>query len=394
MKILHIAPTPFFADRGCHIRILGEVEQLLDRGHSVVITTYHNGRNIGNLQIERIINIPWYTKLEAGGSWHKLYLDLLLLWRSIRTAIRFKPDIIHGHLHEGALIGWMVSQLAFRGKIPVIFDVQGSLSGEMEAYGLIQKKSVLRALMICIEKMIYKLPDRLVCSSKENERYMVSKMKVPDNKITVLNDGIDPDFFSIKAGNGLNKVLNIERDHKVVLYTGSLLSSKGIHYLLEAIPLVLEVRRDAVFLIVGHPVEQSRSRIEALGVGDYVRFTGKVDFFDLPAYLNMADLAVDPKISGAGEASGKILNYMGAGLPIVCFDTVNNRNLLGASGIFAKPGSTGDFARAIVDALGLSGRSRSAGDANRRRARERFSWEATVNRLLSVYQSTIESVIH
>ena len=376
------------------MRILGEVEQLLDCGHSVVITTYHNGRNIDNLRIERIVNIPWYTKLEAGGSWHKPYLDLLLLWRSIRTAIRFKPDIIHGHLHEGVLVGWMTSQLAFRGKIPVIFDVQGSLSGEMEAYGLIQKKSFLRMFIICIEKMICKLPDRLVCSSKDNKRFLVSKMKVPDKKVTILHDGIDPDFFFVTAGDGLKQALNIDKRYKVVLYTGSLLSSKGIRYLLEAIPLVLEVRRDTVFLIVGHPVEQSRSRIEALGVGDSVRFTGKVDFFELPTYLNMADLAVDPKISTAGEASGKILNYMGAGLPIVCFDTTNNRDLLGASGFFAKPGSTGDLAKAIIDALGLSDKSRSAGEANRRRARERFSWEVTVNRLLSVYQRTIESVIH
>ena len=365
-----------------------------DYGHSVVITTYHNGRNVGGLNVERIIQIPWYTKLEAGGSWHKLYLDILLLWKSVRVAVKLKPDVIHGHLHEGALIGWMTSLFTSHGRIPVIFDVQGSLSGEMEAYGLIKQKTLLFTLFIAMEKIICKLPDRLVCSSKENKYHLVSKIKVPAAKVSVLLDGIDPDFFARESGDNLRKSLNIKKSTKVVLYTGSLLSSKGIQYLLEAIPQVLNGYQDVFFMMVGYPVKQFRAWVDNLGVGDYVHFTGKVDYFDLPAYLDMADVAVDPKLSTAGEASGKILNYMGAGLPVVCFDTLNNRDLLGASGFFANPGSAGDLAKVIIDVLSASDRSRSAGDANRRRARERFSWEVIINRLLLVYQNAVESVIH
>jgi len=394
LKILHIAPTPFFADRGCHMRILGEVAQLVDYGHSVVIATYHNGRNVGDLNIQRIIQIPWYNKLEAGGSWHKLYLDILLLWKSVRVAVKFKPDVIHGHLHEGALIGWLTSQITSRGRIPVIFDVQGSLGGEMEAYGLIKQKSQVLALFIAIEKIICKLPDRLVCSSKENKHHLVSKMKVSLSKVSVLHDGIDPDFFGDESGEDLRKSLNIKRSTKIVLYTGSLFSTKGIQYFLEAIPQVLNGYRDVFFMVVGHPVQPSQDRVDALGVRDFVHFAGKVDYFKLPTYLDIADVAVDPKINAAGEASGKILNYMGAGLPVVCFDTLNNRELLGAFGFFANPGSAGDLAMAIIDALSASDKSKAAGDANRRRARERFSWPAIVNRLLSVYRNAIESVNH
>ena len=90
MKILHIAPTPFFADRGCHIRILGEIKHLQSLGHAVVLATYHIGQDINNLDIHRIINIPWYKKFEAGGSWHKLYLDIFLLWTSIRAFLKLK----------------------------------------------------------------------------------------------------------------------------------------------------------------------------------------------------------------------------------------------------------------------------------------------------------------
>jgi len=70
-----IAPTPFFADRGCHVRIYEEARILQSLGNKVIIYTYHNGRNISGIKIKRIMNIPWYKKLEAGPSYHMFYLD-------------------------------------------------------------------------------------------------------------------------------------------------------------------------------------------------------------------------------------------------------------------------------------------------------------------------------
>ncbi|MGC8833187.1 MAG: glycosyltransferase family 4 protein, partial [Armatimonadota bacterium] len=74
-RILMVAPTPFFADRGCHVRILEEARALQNIGHKVVVVTYHNGRNVPGVEVRRIPRIPWYKKLEAGPSIHKCYLD-------------------------------------------------------------------------------------------------------------------------------------------------------------------------------------------------------------------------------------------------------------------------------------------------------------------------------
>ena len=45
-------------------------------------------------------------------------------------------------------------------------------------------------------------------------------------------------------------------------------------------------------------------------------------------YLLCSDIAIDPKNSDAGEGSGKMLNYLAAGLPVIAFDTANNREFL------------------------------------------------------------------
>ncbi len=385
MKILHIAPTPFFADRGCHMRILGEIRALQAQGHKIVLTTYHNGRNIENLRIERIINVPWYTKLEAGSSWHKFYLDVLLLWTSIRVYLKEQPDIIHGHLHEGALIGKLVSVILSRGKTPVICDIQGSLTGELETYGFFKDFRVLKIAFAWIEKTICRLPDYFVCSSDSNTQFIKSKMDVPEHKVMCIADGIYPDFFVCKKDLSFKEQLGIPKSKKVVIYTGSLMQSKGIDYFLDAIPKIAQKHKAAHFLIVGYPVQHSKERIEALKVEDLVCFTGKVDYFQLPKYLALADVAVDPKVDEAGEGTGKIINYMGAGLPIVCFDTLNNRALLQQNGFFAKIGDSEDLANKIVEALKNDAMAQEIGDQNRKRVREKYSWRASGQKLSDIY---------
>ena len=43
LDILVVAPTPYFADRGCHVRIHLQVSALRRRGHRVTVLTYHGG---------------------------------------------------------------------------------------------------------------------------------------------------------------------------------------------------------------------------------------------------------------------------------------------------------------------------------------------------------------
>jgi len=134
-----IAPTPFFADRGCHVKILEELKSLTKRGIKVILVTYHIGRNIPGFEIKRIINVPWYKKLDAGPSIHKYYLDILLCFKALATAIRFKPDIIHAHLHEGVFVGKFVQ---FFIRKPLVADYQGSMTAEMLDHEFLKKESL------------------------------------------------------------------------------------------------------------------------------------------------------------------------------------------------------------------------------------------------------------
>src|SRR6476661_7877531 len=111
-----IAPTSFFADTGCHVRILEEIRSLQEAGHEVVVCTYHTGDGVENVDVRRSLDVPWLKRVQVGSSRHKLYFDAMLTLKSAWVALRFKPDIIHAHLHEGALIGYQLKWLLRRGK--------------------------------------------------------------------------------------------------------------------------------------------------------------------------------------------------------------------------------------------------------------------------------------
>jgi glycosyltransferase involved in cell wall biosynthesis len=382
MKILHIAPTPFFADRGCHIRILGEIRALQDLGHEILLTTYHHGRDVDGVQTARTVRVPWYTKLEAGPSWHKFYVDLFLLWRSMRSYLSQRPDIIHGHLHEGALIGWLVSRILSGGRTPVVFDVQGSLTGELDSHGFFNRLGFLRSFFRALEKIICRLPDRIVCNTESNARFITSTMGVPKTKVLSLSDCLSPEFCECRQGGVSKEYLGIPDGGKIVIYTGSLVPAKGVSYFLDAIPRIAERCGRVRFLIVGYPVEPSKARVRDLRVSELVHFTGKLDYSRLPEYLAVADVAVDPKVDAGGEGSGKIVHYVGAGLPIVCFDTVNNRAFLGEGAFYATPRDPMDLADRIIEALDCDCRMRAT---RQETMMESLSWSEGGKRLSQIY---------
>jgi glycosyltransferase involved in cell wall biosynthesis len=146
-------------------------------------------------------------------------------------------------------------------------------------------------------------------------------------------------------------------------------------------------------LLMGFPgVEAYQRQADRLGLtpADVV-FTGKIPWEQAPSYLALGDLAVAPKLS-ATEGSGKILNYMAMGLPVVAYDTPASREYLGSLGVYAEP--LGDVA-ALTDALawGISnqGAAHKLGEALRDRAQKHFSWKRTGLEILQIYRGLWKS---
>ena len=390
MNILFIAPTPIFADRGCHIRIVEEAKALNELGNNVTICTYHHGRDVDGLNIKRTIKIPWYNKLEAGPSYHKILLDFLLFLKILGLTRNKRFDIIHAHLHEGALIAEFVNK--FRaGNIPVVFDVQGSLTKEVIAHKFTRKNSLIYKILYKIEQYVNRVSDAIIVSSTSMANILKKEYNLNDKKIDVIPDAVNTDFFKPRLKNTkLVKKLNLE-NKKVVVYTGLLNEYQGIDLLLNAIKEICRNRRDVHFLIIGYPDEEYyKKKADELRIKEFVTFTGKIAYSKIFEYLSLADVAVSPKLPRAGEANLKLYTYMATGLPIVVFDHEVNREILGDLGVYATYNDYKSLALRIVDLLDNEMLMNRLKEKLRENALE-HSWEKSAKDIVKIYKKLLQT---
>lgn len=393
LRILVIAPTMFFADRGCHVRIYEQVRALEKRGHRPTILTYHGGSDIGGGRIERIPRTPWYDKLVAGPSLHFIYMDILLLMKCFHFARKEQIDVIHAHLHEGAFIARTIIKTGALHGVPYLFDAQGSLTGEMAAHGFVRRDSPLFRFWHDLERDIDREAPRIITSSGHLSEMMNDEFGVDPGRITSIPDGVDTVRFRPETDHRNRKVLlrlkgklGIPEDRVVVVYLGGMDRHKGIGYLLDAIPRILAESQNIHFLIMGYPGEGPvRSEIAGRGLLERVTVTGRVSYMDAPRYLALGDIAISPKPMKWGEANGKLLNYMGSGLPVVAFDHPTNREIMGDAGIYAGMEDPGSLASNIVTLAKDRDSRRKRGCALRDIAKTRYSWDDVASRLEEIY---------
>ena len=382
LKVLVIAPTMYFSDRGCHIRIYEESKALRDMGHELTLLTYHSGRDIGEIDTLRIWKTPWYGKLVAGPSFHFLYMDTMLFLRSLMVLKRHRFDMIHAHLHEGAFIASKLQDMC-GGNIPYVFDAQGSLSGEMQAHGFVQKGSLSHRFWESLEHRINRRAPYIITSSGDLMQKMAGTAR--RKRIRCIADGVDINRFIPREdhpenGNKLIRLrgkLGIPKGRKVVIYLGGMDRYKGVYKLLESAKHVLKGSEDRKvhFLLMGYPgQEAAREKAERMGIGDHVTVLGRIGYFQAHKYLALGDVAAAPKLLGWGEANGKVLNYMGCGLPVVAFDHSINREMLGDHGIYARIGDADDLGDKILGILTDSDKGKRIGSALRNKAIADHTW--------------------
>ena len=391
LRILIVAPTPFFADRGCHVRILEEAREIQSRGHHVLLCTYHHGRDIQGIPIKRSLSIPWYSKLSAGPSLHKLYVDPLLLIAVIQAGRSFKPDLIHAHLHEGVVIGKLASVIL---RVPYVADLQGSLAGELVQHQFIKEGGWVYRMILMLEALIMKFPDGFMVSSTKRLPGLFRENVENAKPAMYLPDCVDTKKFSpdipLEKKQGLKEMLQIPDQSKVVGYLGVLTEYQGVSVLLQAVVSVIEAFPQVRFLIMGYPnVEYYQEKAKRLGIQKNLIFTGRLPYEEASHYLSICDLAVSPKFHST-EANGKLLNYMAMGLPVIASDTMVNREILGEQGVFIEVGNSKALATAILRHLRNVDEARHCGKLLRKRVIKEYSWDMIGDRMVETYQKILD----
>lgn len=389
-RVLMVAPTSFFSDYGGHIRILEEAYTLQELNQELAIVTYYKGSDMPGLDIRRTAPLPYRTDYEVGSSRHKLAFDVYLAAKTIKEGLRFRPDVVHGHMHEGALIGGILAKML---RVPLVFDFQGSLTAEMVDHSFLDGNGRFYKIAHRLERFITDwFPDAILTSSLHAGDVLREDFKIPQKRIHALPDcanttRFDPEKFSTEAKNQLKQQLGIPLDRPIIAYLGLMTDYQGVPHIIETAVRLKAAGENAHFLMMGYPsVAHYQTIAQNRGVGDTMTFTGKVEYRDAPLFLSLGNIAVAPKIS-ATEGSGKILNYMALAQPVVAYDSPVHREYLAELGIYAPSGDIDAFTKAVQTLLQDPQKQRSLGERLRERAIAQYSWRHAGRQIISLYEN-------
>jgi len=379
-----IAPTPFFSDRGCHVRIEEEARLLQRLGHHVNICTYGLGRDRPGLSIHRITRLPGYKKKAPGASVYKFPHDLLLRWLTDRMVKSHHPDLIWAHLHEGAYIAEPVSKAY---QIPLWMDRQGSLVEELASHGTLKKESRIARWMFGKELDLEEKIDRILVNTETAKQQLTKRL---GDRVRQLPDAVDTDRFKpIPWPQDLADKYQLPRDVPIVIYLGLIAPHQGTNLLIDAFAMLRKNGLNAHLLMMGYPnIDDAKKRISDKGLEDSATVIGPIPYEDAHRHLALGTVAVSSKTS-LTEGNGKLLNYMAMGLPTVAFNTPVNAELLGDTGLLAIPGNVEKLAESIAQFLNNETMRTEASQAARKRAIEHFNLPVIQKRIADLLNTSL-----
>ncbi len=363
MKILH---TNFHRGWGGQSnRILTECRGLAAQGHEVTLAV-PEGSELSRRGGDAGLNVFTDVHFARGFRPTKLAHDI----GSLRALFRDRNfDIIHTH---GSQDSWAVaySLIGFKPR-PIVLRTRHNLFPIRDHF---------------MNRLLYaKWTDGLVCISEAILEDCASKSYLNRENLSLVHSAVDEERFASKSGGDeIRSEFNLAGKY-VAGITGRLRSEKGHVHLFDALPKVIAAAPDFVLLVIGAGSleDELKQRVESLGVGRHVIFTGFRT--DVPRFLSALNLFVMPSISeGLGTA---IIEAAMAGLPIVASRVGGIPDIIedGRGGLLVPPANP----EALADAILALYRDRSEGEkmaqAARNHALEKFTTKLLAEKTEAVY---------
>jgi glycosyltransferase involved in cell wall biosynthesis len=163
---------------------------------------------------------------------------------------------------------------------------------------------------------------------------------------------------------------------RLVMFLGTPRAYKGVEDLAAAIGRLS--RPDVALALVGtDPASETGRTLAARYPG--IRLVGRVPFADVPGYLEAADVVVVPQRDSPdtrGQVPAKLFDALALGRPVVSTRVSMIPEILEGCGLLVEPGDVAGLGVAIIRLLDHPDQARGLGEAARRRAVTRYSFEA------------------
>jgi glycosyltransferase involved in cell wall biosynthesis len=379
VRILMIAPEPFFEPRGTPFSEFHRIRALTALGHQVDLVTYPFGQNVSmpGLRVFRSLRPPFVRGARIGPSLAKIPLDVLLGATAIRRAFAGRYDAIHSH-EEGGLIGAVLARVL---RVPHLYDMHSSLPQQLTNFAFSRSRVITRVFLAIERFMIRRSRVVIViCPSLEE---MVKAIEPQARTVLIENaPGSAEDVATPEQAAAVRASLGLAPSTPVVLYTGTFEAYQGLDLLFEAMAIVRQTRPDARLVLAGGRADQvtrARDQARAAGIDEVTLFAGERPASEMPAFLLAADLLVSPRSRGTNTPL-KIYQYLRSGKPIVATRLLTHTQVLSDETAILTGASPQAFADGVLAGLNDPVRAAAVGRRARELAETKYSYDAYLER--------------
>lgn len=373
-------------------------KRFVDAGHRVIMIT--SDKRVSQ-------EGDWYKTIEAGIEVHWLpipysnkmsYNDRIKAFFKFalnagKKASSFDADIIFA-TSTPLTIAIPAIRVKKKRKIPMVFEVRDLWPELPIAMGAI-KNPIMKFATKKLGRFAYKHSKHVVALSP-GMKLGVIKTGYPDDKVTIIPNSCDIDFFTTndEIGQSFRNKFEWLQDRPLVVYTGTLGHINGVGYLVDVASKMKTINQNIRFVVVGDGVEYQRIKELAILNGVYEKnffMMGRIPKVDMPAVLNAADVAtslfIDLKPMWANSAN-KFFDALASGTPVAINYGGWQKEVLNESdaGIVISPD---DFEKAATDLNNLitdSKRLMEVGQNAKKLAKEKFDRDKLAKKLLKILE--------
>jgi glycosyltransferase involved in cell wall biosynthesis len=384
MKILMIAPEPFFQPRGTPFSVFHRTKALAGFGHEIDILTYHLGEDVDlpNTKIYRVRNVPFIKQIIVGPSFKKFFLNFLIFFKGLSLLKKGNYDCIHAH-EEGGLFGIFYRKL-FR--LPLVYDMHSSIPEQIVNFNFFKYSITIRA-MSWFEKRIIKNSDAVIGICP----HLVETVHSIDRKKEAVCIENTPMVEDLKAVDDDKKKALLEelgiKGMKIALYTGTFENYQGMDLLIDSIPFVIKGYPNVKFVLVGGKdwqVASFKKQVEKMNIAEHVLFTGQRPFEDMDKFMAIADILLSPRKVGTNTPL-KLYSYLKSGKPIVATDLLTHTQVLNPKvAILTKP-TPESYAKGIIKVLNDPESGENLGRAGKELMERDYNYDKFLEKTKYIY---------
>ena len=374
MRILMIAPEPFFEPRGTPFSEYHRIRALTGMGHTVDLVTYPFGedKELPGLRIFRCPRPPFLRHVKIGPSWSKVLLDVVLTFTACRRALAGGYDAVHSH-EEGAAIGVFLAWLMRK---PHLYDMHSSLPQQLTNFSF-SRSRFLHWVFTVFERVVIRRSRVVIVICPHLEETVRSVLPTAQ-PILIENAPGSGDAPTAGAGAAIRARYGLAADTPVVLYTGTFEHYQGLDLLFAAGAVVARQQPEVRFLLAGgrpEQVEAARQQAKQAGIEGCTIFAGERPSTEIPSFLDAANVLVSPRSTGTNTPL-KIYQYLRSGRAIVATRLLTHTQVLNDEVSFLTPPTPEGLAEGILEALRNPARADAVGRRARELAEQKYSYDA------------------